>query len=172
MVQAVDNVSLLLWQPTLLAWSVGGAVILLGILMVTLFVISKKNAVKKRTRSIFEGFKSIWILLAALSNVLAIFLLVDMGLGWKLSLLAGVVLILCTVFLIGMIERLFARKLSVKKKLSRKIELSGSFDFFAVVLLLAAIFGLVKLQLGNYDFGKPIGGKGGFPYLSSPKSSG
>lgn len=99
---SIEQVTLLPWQSTVLTWAGGAtlALLLLALMMMLFFSSKKKHEEKLRT---IVGFVFLaFIISAVLSSVAAISFLVDVELGWKLSLLAGVAVILNIISTVAM----------------------------------------------------------------------
>ncbi len=100
---AFDNVSLLPWQSTILAW-VGGATFILFLSMIPMiFVRSKKKRIANKVHVTLCFTLGAFLLALGISAATAVSFLVDVELGWKLSLLATASIVLCAVSLIAML---------------------------------------------------------------------
>lgn len=100
---AFDNVSLLPWQSTILTW-VGGATFVLFFSMIPmLFLRSQKKRVENKIHTVFCFMFGSFLLALGISTVTAISFLVDVELGWKLSLLSGASVVFGAVSIIAML---------------------------------------------------------------------
>lgn len=96
-----NDISLLPWQSTILNW-MGGATIVLFIILflimtINIFIYPKQKRLQNKIYSIFCFILLIFFLAFVISTAVAISFLVDVELGWKLSLLAGASVILCAI---------------------------------------------------------------------------
>lgn len=103
MSSAFDNVFLLPWQSTILTWVGGAAVVLFFSMMPMLFLRSKKKRVANKIHTVFFFMFGSFLLALGISTVTAISFLVDVELGWKLSLLAGASVVLGAVSITAML---------------------------------------------------------------------
>lgn len=104
---AFDNVSLFPWQSTILTW-VGWTTFALFFAMIPmLFLCSKKKRVERKIHTVFWCIFIAFLLALMTSIVTGISFLVDVELGWKLSLLAGASVILGVISIIAMLYGAF-----------------------------------------------------------------
>lgn len=113
MAHFIDQVTLLPWQSTVLTWAGGATLVLLLILIIMLLIRSKKKDLAEKIHTIFCFIFLAFIITLVLLNLSAISFLVDVELGWKLSLLAGASVILGAVSIIAMLIGVFG-KMSMK----------------------------------------------------------
>ncbi len=137
MVHFIDDVTLLPWQSTILTWGSSVAFALFFAMMATMFFRSKKRPVQNKIPTVFYCVFIAFLLALGITLVAAISFLVDVELGWKLSLVAGIAVILMGMSIIAMIVGCFTNM-----SLSR---------FFMWMLFAAvsfgSIIGLVELSL-------------------------
>lgn len=108
MTSTINDISLLPWQSTVLIWAGGTIGVLLLTMIVMMFMNSRKKDVKKKTDTVLCCFFA-FIIAVILANTAAISFLVDVELGWKLSLVAGVSIIVCVISIVGMLLGMFGQ---------------------------------------------------------------
>jgi hypothetical protein len=136
--RTIEDVSLLPWQSTVLTWAGGAIVVLLLIMIVMMFLSSKKKDVKEKIHTIFCFIFLAFIIAVVLANTAAISFLVDVELGWKLSLVAGASVILGVVSIVAMLIGAFGQ-------MSMKMFWLW---MFLSMLSFASVINLVMISLG------------------------
>jgi hypothetical protein len=104
-----DNVSLLPWQFTSLTWMAGFTLGLFLLAIVPWLVLSFSKRALDKIHSVLCLAFGAFLFSFVISITLAISFLVDVELGWKLSLLAGASVVLCATSVIAMLSGLLKR---------------------------------------------------------------
>lgn len=139
MVHSIDKVALLPWQSTVLTWAGGATFVLLLVLIIMLFIRSKRKDLAEKIHTFSCFIFLAFVIALVLSNVAAISFLVDVKLGWKRSLLAGASVILGVISIIAMLIGAFG-------KMSMKMFWLW---MFLSMLSFALVINLVMISLGG-----------------------
>jgi hypothetical protein len=139
-----NDMHLLPWQLTTLNWMVGATIALfitlalIGTLQV--FLSPKKKQLGNKIYNIFCFTLLVLFLAFGISTLMGISFFIDVKLGWKLSLLAGALVILCAVSLV-MALRWSIRPMQRSKMSSSWIYvwiILGVISFISIICLIAA----------------------------------
>jgi hypothetical protein len=139
MAHTIEDISLLPWQSTILTWAGGAILVLLLAMIVMMFLRSKKKDLKEKIHTVFCFIFLVFVIAVVIANVAAISFLVDVELGWKLSLVAGASVVLGAVSVVAMLIGAFA-------EMSMKIFWIW---MFLAMLSFASVMNLVMMSLGG-----------------------
>lgn len=139
MTRNFKDFSLLPWQSTVLMWAGGTILVLLLIMIVMTFLRSKKKEPKEKLHTIFRCICLAFVIIVVIANAVGISFLVDAELGWKLSLLTGISVILGVISVVAMLIGAFS---------NMPTKIFWIWMFFAM-LSFALVLNLVMLTLEN-----------------------
>lgn len=147
MTRTINDIFLLPWQSAVLTWAGGAIVALLLTMIVMMFLSSKKKDTKEKIYTIVCFIFLAFIIAVVLANAGAISFLVDVELGWKLSLVAGASVILGVVSIVAMLIGAFGKMPMKMFWLWR----------FLSILSFASVVNLVMISLGVNSMQEAMG---------------
>ncbi len=100
---SLNNLPLPLWQGTTLTWMAGFILFLLLSLIVMALLISFKRKGKNKIFTVLGFILGAFVLFCVIYIAMGVSFVVDIGLGWKLSLLAGTLVVLFAISSIAII---------------------------------------------------------------------